>query len=1491
MKNFWKKMLTASIVTGTFAAVTAISASAALTVVDEPAHGCSSDNGIWLVRLYSEGDTDYAPIDYGVEYDLIKNVKLTVKLEETEGFEGNFGGAVVISSSATDHNWPIKSFWGLKDDALGIDSVDNGQALVFEKTADATYTVVCPVDESNYFIEEGAAALQIAFQEWGGSTNNFTVLSVDCLDENGNSVISFDGKGTPTVAKTDEIVRSDYNTWDSGLSYDEETGRLSFNKYTGDEAEAYYYAVYVDGENRATKLNVFSTRIAEEETSFDYAIKTHFTMLRMRDGYFPTGNVDIEVLVFEDNGGNIGEEEYAPEKAVAVSSEVLTIGYDGYKTVDTMSAPTGLTVTFEDGMPSCDYTDSNENTCLNMYKVYNLGKYYYAIYPHNTCLNNYGITKISVCSVDAFGNISEFSEPFIITGEKLAYTHDYDDASYWMGVETSEYSNSGLKCEAAGNFMRNAIPFSEFKAAYESFTVSNFRIFNCTNANLNTDDFELYMFMLGGTSENDYSIWYEKAGSVLNVSELDLNDTDYVHNVGFQIRLKDEAILRAGLKVNDGFYINDIYITEELDYFTYNYDGSAITMLMSEYNNGGSGLSCDYNTPVSISNVTYGTDTFGTIKEKYKGVLVNNLKVNNCSLDIPPEDFDVNIYIWHGESIENTSWTTVSGNYMNFSDLIIGDNEVIFGIGYQIWLDDEGITKYGLTLDSEVVINYWLPEFEYNEETGNLSFNSYPGALSYTMFAGSYPYTCYIYSESGRISTFPLNDIAFSNKSNELSGRMENIIEGDVKISVHPYSDSEIINSETYSLTVPEYKASDIVSAPSDVSFDSETETISWSEVSGAIRYAVAVFEDGNNIIFSGLGKTEYCLPSDKLSAGTYTAKIFAMDSNYSYGEATSLEFTIESSGIVPPEDEPVYEDVELTDEFTLVYSETGTHTFVQGSTPGEAEAAISVLNSSAIGGIRFNQSDIVKVTINPKDDNSHCIAFNGCNSNWNGWNSINSEFTTGEITYMNNIRNVMTANDIVIIEDFGAIYIDVYGISIGDVTDYKIEIYSKVYYDENGALCWAEKENAEHYLIKVKNLEGNYSCTSDNNSFSDFDKLFKENSLPEGTYALAIYSVRETAEGTEEAYIGEKDYFYSDGTNVDEDGYYVLDFGYAETEIGIEKAMNGSGLVANTTIEKKIPALTYNGMTIGDLKRTYNGIKVENYGAKNCNHPGVSPEDVGVNVYVFYGKYSTDWSGWLLIPGNTVDFSELDLDDDWILHGIGYQLIVGSEIINETDLVEGDVIVINDPDIVTAVPPENVKAEADDISITITWDEVSGATKYRVQRSEEGGSWKTITYPTKTSYIDSDIVPGVTYSYRVLAYVSGKWSNPSEAVSAMVEINIVPENLKAVAGDSKVTLTWDAVEGATKYRVQRHNGSAWATISYPATNTYVDTGLTNDTTYKYRVLAYAGDKWSTPSEPVSATPEAMNIPQNLKAVAGDSKVTLSWDAVDGATKYRVQRN
>ncbi|MBQ8843114.1 MAG: hypothetical protein IJZ65_10855, partial [Ruminiclostridium sp.] len=202
---------------------------------------------------------------------------------------------------------------------------------------------------------------------------------------------------------------------------------------------------------------------------------------------------------------------------------------------------------------------------------------------------------------------------------------------------------------------------------------------------------------------------------------------------------------------------------------------------------------------------------------------------------------------------------------------------------------------------------------------------------------------------------------------------------------------------------------------------------------------------------------------------------------------------------------------------------------------------------------------------------------------------------------------------------------------------------------------------------------------------------------------------------------------------------------------------------------------------------------------------------------------------------------------------------------------------------------PQNVKAVAGEGKITITWDSVDGATKYRVQRLN-GTSWSSINYPTATSYVDTNVTAGTTYKYRVLAYVNNAWSTASSVVTATPVASIIPQNVKAVAGDGKITITWSAVSGATKYRVQRLNGTSWSTVNYPTATSYVDTAVTAGTTYKYRVLAYVNNAWSTASSVVSATPVASTIPQNVKAVAGDGKITITWSAVSGATKYRVQR-
>lgn len=87
------------------------------------------------------------------------------------------------------------------------------------------------------------------------------------------------------------------------------------------------------------------------------------------------------------------------------------------------------------------------------------------------------------------------------------------------------------------------------------------------------------------------------------------------------------------------------------------------------------------------------------------------------------------------------------------------------------------------------------------------------------------------------------------------------------------------------------------------------------------------------------------------------------------------------------------------------------------------------------------------------------------------------------------------------------------------------------------------------------------------------------------------------------------------------------------------------------------------------------------------------------------------------------------------------------------------------------------------------------------------------------------------------------------------------PTTLSAIAGDSQVTLSWNAVTSATVYKVKRGStsGGPYTTISSNVTDTsYVDTTVTNGIPYYYVVTAVdkSGDE-SADSNEASAKPIA----------------------------------
>lgn len=122
-----------------------------------------------------------------------------------------------------------------------------------------------------------------------------------------------------------------------------------------------------------------------------------------------------------------------------------------------------------------------------------------------------------------------------------------------------------------------------------------------------------------------------------------------------------------------------------------------------------------------------------------------------------------------------------------------------------------------------------------------------------------------------------------------------------------------------------------------------------------------------------------------------------------------------------------------------------------------------------------------------------------------------------------------------------------------------------------------------------------------------------------------------------------------------------------------------------------------------------------------------------------------------------------------------------------------------------------------------------------------------------------------------VLMQVSCGSSDSSEPSTLMPPA--VPQNLTAVAGNSQVTLSWEAVTGADSYTVYWNvTGNvtmADAGIDVGANTQLIHNSLTNGTTYYYRVVAVNTAGVSPISEEVFATPQLQII----------RTVNLSWNA------------
>ncbi len=268
----------------------------------------------------------------------------------------------------------------------------------------------------------------------------------------------------------------------------------------------------------------------------------------------------------------------------------------------------------------------------------------------------------------------------------------------------------------------------------------------------------------------------------------------------------------------------------------------------------------------------------------------------------------------------------------------------------------------------------------------------------------------------------------------------------------------------------------------------------------------------------------------------------------------------------------------------------------------------------------------------------------------------------------------------------------------------------------------------------------------------------------------------------------------------------------------------------------------------------------------------------------------------WEILPGNTLttynDFT-VDIGSTYSYRVRAYN---GSQESGDSNTAGAAPL-----DDVPPVAQTNLAATAGNGKVFLSWERSVSWDAYeqRIYRSTNGGnSYSLLTSlqdSTATDYIDTSANNGATYFYVIAGFDNSAESNPrSSSTSATPQSNRIdpPTRLSALAGDARVQLDWtpSTSGGISQQRIYRSttSGSGYTqvgTLSASATN-YLDTRLSNGTTYYYVIRAFNGATESGNSNQAKDTPIV-----NAKPVAHNGTLSVLVDSAANGVLSAVDEN
>ena len=257
---------------------------------------------------------------------------------------------------------------------------------------------------------------------------------------------------------------------------------------------------------------------------------------------------------------------------------------------------------------------------------------------------------------------------------------------------------------------------------------------------------------------------------------------------------------------------------------------------------------------------------------------------------------------------------------------------------------------------------------------------------------------------------------------------------------------------------------------------------------------------------------------------------------------------------------------------------------------------------------------------------------------------------------------------------------------------------------------------------------------------------------------------------------------------------------------------------------------------------------------------------------------------------------------DTTVLPATAYQYQIVATF-GQTASTPSTAVSVTTPDNPPAAPTNLSATAVSATEIVLTWtSNSSNQTGFDIFRQSGTAAAALLTTTAKdtTTYTDTGLTPGTTYTYTVRATNSAGpsgFSTPSSATTPVNPASTPTDLVATAAANNEVDLIWtDTAGDATAFKIERKVAGGTYTQIDKVTGDqrrYADTTVSPNTTYTYRIRAtnaIADSDYS--NEATATTPLAPAAPTGLTAVASSpAQINLSWtDNATDATGFRIDR-